>query len=121
RRAQQHTQRAALELEADIANGGEAIDQTRDIDELNAHARPPLSATRLLGVACCAEIQASRAAISGGVSLNPSLDRRHTMSSVVAAHSSDIRYLTSASVKLAPNDWPRSSIVFAMPRIRIAR
>ena len=79
---------------------------------VNAHVRPPASRKGLSGETRWADIQSSMAAISEGVSRNPSLDRRHTMSSAVQAHSVDIRYLTSASVKLAPNDWPRSASGF---------
>ena len=43
------------------------------------------------------------------------------MSSAVQAHSADIRYLTSLSVKVAPNDWPRSAIDFALPSSLLAR
>ena len=50
------------------------------------------------------DIQSSMAAISAADSRNPSLDRRHTMSSAVQAHSLAIRYLTSLSVNVAPND-----------------
>ena len=39
----------------------------------------------------------------------------------VQAHSTDIRYLTSLSVKVAPNDWPRSAIDFALPSSLAAR
>ena len=56
-----------------------------------------------------------------GDSRNPSLDRRHTTSSAVQAHSFAIRYLTSLSVKVAPNDWPRSAIDFALPSNFAAR
>ena len=66
-------------------------------------------------------IQSSMAAISLADSRNPSLDRRHTMSSAVQAHSDDIRYRTSLSVKVAPKDWPRSAKDFALPSSLAAR
>ena len=37
------------------------------------------------------------------------------------AHSDDIKYLTSLSVKVAPKDWPRSAIDFALPSSFAAR
>jgi len=48
----------------------------------------------LAGGSLFAAIQPSMAAISAADSRNPSLDRRHTTSSAVQAHSDDIRYLT---------------------------
>ena len=68
-----------------------------------------------------AVIQSSRAAISPADSRNPSFDRRQTISSALRAHSFAIRYLTSLSVKVAPNDWPRSASDFALPSSLVAR
>ena len=66
-------------------------------------------------------IQSSIAAISAADNRNPSLERRQTISSAVRAHSTDIRYLTSRSVRSAPKDRPRSAIDLASPSSLRAR
>ncbi len=99
----------------DIADGGNAVDRSGDVFERNGHVRPPASRKGLSSGARCAVIQSSSADISAADIRKPSLDRRHTISSAVNAHSDDIRYVTSLSVKLAPKDWPRSAIDFASP------
>src|SRR6202035_6080397 len=117
----QHAEGAALQRQRDIANGRNAVHRARDALERNGHRRPPASSKELSGETRCAAIQSSMAAISAGDNRNPSFDRRHTMSSAVRAHSDDIRYRTSLSVKVAPNDWPRSAGDFALRSSLLAR
>src|SRR4029434_682298 len=107
-------QRAAFERQRDIANGRDAVYGSRDVFKRDAHGRPPASRKGRSPGPRRALIHSSSATISSGDSRNPSLDLRHTTSSAVQAHSFDIRYLTSLSVKVAPHDWPRSADDFAV-------
>src|SRR5207245_11470897 len=92
-----------------------AVDRSRDVFERNGHVRPPASSKGPSSGNLCAAIQSSSAATSVADIRRPSLERRHTMSSAVNAHSDAIRYETSFAVKVAPNDWPRSAIDLALP------